>query len=91
MTKADVEAVYTDIILEGDGKEKNNPIQICVPDIYSDMAGVSKHKTSEDGRIKQFLKMMTSPYTNEDPDIRKNQVFSLTFLFALHYYQFIVD
>ena len=91
VTKDDVEIVYPDIILDGDGRKKADSIHAFVPDIFPDLPGVSKDKTFEDGGIKQFLKMMTPPYTNDDPEIRKNQVISLTFSLALHYYRFIVD
>ena len=87
----DVEVVYPDIILGGDGREKVDPVHAFVPDIFSDLPGVGKDKIFEDGGIKQFLKMLSPPYTNEDPEIRKNQVISLTFSLALHYYRFIVD
>ena len=92
VTKDDIEVVYPDKILDGSGQEKPNPIHIFVSDLFADMLpGVGKDKVFVDGGIKQFLKMMMPPYTNEDPCIRKNQVISLTFSFALHYYRFIVD
>ena len=91
VTKEDVEAVSRDLNLDGSGQEKADPIHIFVPDLFVEMPGVGKDKTFEDGGIKQFLRMMMPPYTNADPYIRKNQVISLTFSFALHYYRFIVD
>ena len=56
-----------------------------VPDVFPDLPIVGKAKIFEDGVIKQYLKMFTPPYTNGDPEIRKNQVISLTFSLALHY------
>ena len=91
VTKEDVEVVYEDIIFDGDGLKKSEPLHIFVPDIFADMPSVSKDKSYEDCGIKQFLKLMTLPYTNEDPEIRRNQVISVTFSFALHFYRFIVD
>ena len=90
-SKDDIEAVYPDIIFDGNGKRKNDPIHIFVPDIFNDMPGVSIDRGFEDEGSKQFLKMMTPPYTNEDPEIRKNQVISVTFASLLHFYRFIVD
>ena len=90
-SKDDIEAVYPDIIFDGNGKRKNDPIHIFVPDIFNDMPGVSIDRGFEDEGIKQFLRMMTPPYTNEDPEIRKNQVISVTFASLLHCYRFIVD
>jgi hypothetical protein len=82
VTKADIEVVYPDIIFNGDGLEKLNAIHIFVQDIFIDLPGVAKN-CFEDQGIKQFLKMMTPPYTNGDPDIRKNQIISVTFSLAL--------
>lgn len=90
VTKADIEVVYPDIIFNGDGLEKLNAIHIFVQDIFIDLPGVAKN-CFEDQGIKQFRKMMTPPYTNGDPDIRKKQIISVTFSLALHYYRFIVD
>ena len=83
--------VYPDVIFGGDGDVKVDPVHIFVPDIFADLPGISRDKVYEDDGIKQFLKMMTPPYTNGDPEIRKNQIISITFSFSLHYYRFIVD
>lgn len=83
--------VYPDVIYGGNGCVKADPVHIFVPDIFADLPGISRDKVFEDCGIKQFLKMMTPPYTNGDPEIRKNQIISITFSLALHFYRFIVD
>ena len=87
LTTEDIEVVYPDVVLGGNGEKKVNPVHIFVPDIFVDLPGISKDKVFEDCGIKQFLKMMTPPYTNGDPEIRKNQIISITFALALFHLQ----
>ena len=58
-TKEDIEVVYPDLILDGDGMVKDDPIHIFVPDIFKGIS-FTRDPTCLGG-IRQFLKMHLPP------------------------------
>ena len=61
----DVEVVYPDVIQDGRGKVKQDPIHIFVPEIFKNIN--FGREPLELGGIKSFLKMLLPPYTAKDP------------------------
>ena len=91
-TMADVELVYPDVVYDGFGKVKDDPIHVFVIDIFTDKGVKFSTKDKlKDGGIKQFLRMMLPPYTSLDPEIRQTQILTITTGFAVSNYNFVVE
>ena len=89
VVQEDIECVYSDMILDGDGKVKQEPIHIFVPEVFKGMSFSKEHCTL--GGMKKWYEMMLPPYTTKNPEIRMSQIISIVTATGLHFYRFIVD
>ena len=89
-TEEDYEDVYPDVVIGGDGRVKEDPIHIFVPDIMNSTMEMSINSFTSNG-LTGYLEMMLPPYTSSDPDLRKTQGITLLSSTGLRYYKHIID
>ena len=85
----DYEEVYPDYVLDGQGKKKEKPVHIYVPDM------MKKIKVSctpfEPSGLEGFLEQLLPPYTHKNKDLQERQIVTLLSGATLRYYSFLID
>ena len=90
-TQEDYEEVFPQCVIGGDGKVKDNPVHIFVPEIMSStMDQMSMDHFTTNG-FKGYLEMGLPPYTSSDPELRRSQSITLLTCLGLRFYRLIVD
>ena len=85
----DYEEVFSDKVLGADGKVKEDPAHVFVPELMKKVK--LETKVFEPTGLEGLLEMMNPPYTHHNPEVRVRQVIALMAAGSLRYYRFIVD
>ena len=90
-SKEDYEDVFPQCVIGGDGKVKDDPIHMYVPEImHSTMDATSINSFTCSG-IKGYLEMVLPPFSSSDPDLRGAQGITCLAATGLRFYKHIVD
>ena len=87
----DVEDVFPDVVIGGDGKVKTDPIHIFVPDIMKSSMDEMVIEAFTCTGLQGYLEMMLPPFTSSVPSLRKSQGVTLLTISGLRFYRHIVD
>ena len=90
-TEEDYEDVFPEVVIGGDGKVKEDPIHIFVPDIMNSTMDQMSINSFTCSGIKGFLEMLLPPYTSSDPELRRTQGITLLASTGLRFYRHIVN
>ena len=83
----DIEDVYPDVVYDGYGKPKEDPIHVVVPKLIPFPLDVSNFDPCG---LHGLLEMFLPPYTSEDPEMRKQQMVALVCILSKHFYRLII-
>ena len=85
----DYEEVYMDVVLDGYGKIKKDPIHVFVQEVMR-KGKISSTPFFPSGVI-GFLEMLSPPYTSEDPELRSRQILFIMAASGTRFYRFIIQ
>ena len=85
----DYEEVFSDRVLGSDGRVKQDPIHVLVPELLK--KGTIGTKDFEPTGLEGLLQMMNPPYTHHNPDLRNRQIIAMMGAGSNRFYRFIVQ
>ena len=87
----DMEDVFPEVIIGGDGKIKADPIHIFVPDLMKSSMEEMVIEAFTCTGLQGYLEMMLPPYTSSVPGLRRSQGITLLTITGLRFYRHIVN